>query len=126
MTPLLLLLLLFACAPPTSTPTDLGEASTLTSTHLDAHLGHVVTVHGDPTPTRAVQNGTCRLYYIIGNRHVFINDCVSTDTLPTTHTGRLEPFSNLPQSRAIADFYATRFGLTVDPDTAYVIQVEPR
>ncbi len=69
-------LALIACNPP---PTNLGDAQTLTTTTLEAHLGARVSVTGTPTPTRVVEHGppehTCRLFYLLGNRKLFVDDC---------------------------------------------------
>jgi hypothetical protein len=123
---ILLLLLLSACSScssPTASATDLGNVQTLTSAHLEAHLGSHVTIQGTPTPTAVVQSGDCRVYYLIGNRSVLIDDCTPpTDTVPTTFTGRLDRFSSLPSSTEIRAFYLDRFDIKL-PGTAYVVRI---
>jgi hypothetical protein len=123
---LLLLLLVLSCKPPAADATDLGNAATLTATHLEAHLGAHVTVHGEPTPTRVVENGPCLLYYLIPNRRIFVNDCTvrDDDALSSHFTGRLDRFSNLPQAPLITRYYRKHFDIEV-PDPAYVIHVTP-
>jgi hypothetical protein len=116
---MILLLLLVSCSP-----TDLGEAQTLTPSTLDAHLGSRVTLTGTPTPTRTIEyttnEKTCLLFYFIGNRKLFVEDCTNTEPL-STYTGRLHLLSTLPNSRSIAAYYRDRFDLKVIPRTTYVL-----
>lgn len=116
---MILLLLLVSCSP-----TDLGEAQTLTPSTLDAHLGSRVTVSGTPTPTRTIEyasdSNTCLLFYFIGNRKLFVEDCTHPQPL-STYTGRLHLLSTLPNSPSIATYYRDRFDLKVIPSTTYVL-----
>ncbi len=121
-------LALIACNPP---PTNLGEAQTLTTTTLEAHLGTLVTVTGTPTPTRVVEHGppehVCRLFYLLGNRKLFVDDCGGPGSRApepvegTPFTGRLMLFSTLPQAAQLSAYFRDHFGIKVVPATTYVI-----
>lgn len=114
-------LLLISCNLP---PTDLGDAQTLTPTTLQAYLGRHVTVTGTPTPTRVVEHGppgeTCRLFYLMGNRKLFVDDCSGSQPA-SPFTGRLVLFSTLPQASDLSAYYRDHFGIKVVPETTYVI-----
>jgi len=130
-------LLLISCSLP---PTDLGDAQIVTPATLQAHLGRHVTVTGTPTPTRTVEHGppgeTCRLFYLMGNRKLFVDDCspAAPDSrapdpsrVPEpvegtpSYTGRLMLFSTLPQASDLSAYYRDHFGIKVVPETTYVI-----
>jgi hypothetical protein len=119
-------LLLLSCNPP---PTDLGDAQTVTPTTLQGYLGRHVTVTGTPTPTRVVEHGppgeTCRLFYLMGNRKLFVDDCSSRVPEPVegtpSFTGRLMLFSTLPQASDLSAYYRDHFAIKVVPETTYVI-----
>ncbi|MBW2263782.1 MAG: hypothetical protein JRG91_17610 [Deltaproteobacteria bacterium] len=114
-------LALVACNPP---PTHLGDAQILTTATLEAHLGTHVTVTGTPTPTRVVEHGppsrTCRLFYMLGNRKLFVDDCSGAEQT-SPFTGRLVLFSTLPKAAELAAYFRDQFGIKVVPSTTYVI-----
>ncbi len=121
---LLILLLLFSCDPPRALPsTDLGEARTLTAQHMEAHVDTRVTVTGTPTPTRIVTHGDCRLYYLIDNRQLFVDDCTGSPTLPASFTGWLEPFDSLPDAPALSSYYRDHFDMEISRST-HVIHMD--
>jgi hypothetical protein len=115
-----LALLLISC----STPTDLGDAQSLTPTTLRTYLDRRVTVHGTPTPTRTVEitsgDSKCLVYYYLGNRKLFVMDCAS-ETPPDSSTGHLRRFSTLPSSDSLVEYYASRFDISINPSTTFVI-----
>ena len=117
----LALLLLVSCNPP---PVNLGDARTLTTATLQAHLGAHVRVTGTPTPTRVVEHGvehhSCRLFYLLGNRKLFVDDCSGFEP-SSPFTGRLVLFSTLPQADELAAYFHDHFGIKVIPATTYVI-----
>jgi hypothetical protein len=124
-------LVLLSCNPP---PTNLGDAQTLTTSTLEAHLGTHVSVTGTPTPTRIVEHGApekiCFLFYLLGNRKLFVDDCssVSPDSVSlslskghSSFTGRLVLFSTLPQAPELSAYFRDNFGIKIVPETTYVI-----